>query len=125
MTLSSGRFATLGFGLCVTIGTAFAQATAPTLLGTHDAWETYKTVDGRGAVCYAVTKPQAKEPASAKRDTIYFLITTWPKQKILNEPSVVIGYPFKQGSTATIQVGSDKFEFFTKADGAWLQNAAD
>jgi len=125
MTLTLGRFAAAGFGLCIGITAAMAQATGPTLLGTHDAWETYKTNDGRGVVCYAVTQPQTKEPATARRDTVYFLLTTWPKQKISNEPSIVIGYPFKQGSTATVQVGSDKFEFFTKGDGAWHQGGAD
>lgn len=120
-----GRFALMAFGFCVGTGAAFAQPAGPTLLGTHDVWETYKTTDGRGLVCYAVTQPQTKEPATAKRDTVYFLITTWPKQNIVNEPSIVIGYPFKQGGKATVQVGSDKWEFFTKADGAWLQAAQD
>lgn len=125
MTLTLERFAAVGFGLCISIAGAVAQPAGPTLLGTHDAWESYKTADGRGTVCYAVTQPQTKEPAAAKRDTVYFLLTTWPKQKINNEPSIVIGYPFKQGSTATVQVGSDKFEFFTKGDGAWHQGGAD
>jgi hypothetical protein len=98
---------------------------APTLLGTFEAWEAYKNSDTRGAVCWAVTQPQTKEPAAAKRDPIYFLITSWPKQNISNEPSVVIGYQFKEASEATVQVGSDKFAFFTKADGAWLQSRQD
>lgn len=109
--------------LAVSFGAAAASAqTGPTLLGTFDAWEAYKTSDARGTVCWAVTQPQTKEPATAKRDPIYFLITTWPKQNIANEPSVVIGYQFKDASDATVQVGSDKFTFFTKGDGAWLQS---
>lgn len=120
MTVIFSRIAIATLGLCISIGAALAQP-GPTLLGTFDAWEAYKTTDTRGTVCWAVTQPQAKEPASAKRDPIYFLITTWPKASIANEPSVVIGYEFKQGAQATVQVGSDKFEFFTKADGGWLQ----
>jgi hypothetical protein len=115
-------------GLMAGVSAAFAQAAGPTLLGTSDAWEAYKTDDTtnkRGAVCYAVTQPQTKEPAAAKRDPIYFLITTWPKAKIDSEPSVVIGYQFKEGAEATVQVGSDKFTFFTRADGAWMQSNAD
>jgi hypothetical protein len=125
MTLTIGRIALAAFGLFVSIASALAQPAGPTLLGTHDTWETYKTTDTRGTVCYAVTQPQTKEPATAKRDTIYFLITSWPKPNIVNEPSIVIGYQFKQGGKATVQVGSDKFEFFTKADGAWLLLPAD
>ncbi|MCE9522866.1 MAG: invasion associated locus B family protein [Alphaproteobacteria bacterium] len=119
MTVIFSRIAIVAFGLCASVASAYAQA-GPTLLGTFDAWEAYKTTDGRGAVCWAVTQPQTKEPATAKRDPIYFLITTWPKANLVNEPSVVIGYEFKPGAEATVQVGSDKFGFFTKADGAWL-----
>ncbi len=124
MFLPLGRIALAVVATCLGAAAAFAQ-TGPTLLGTFDAWEAYKTSDARGTVCWAVTQPQTKEPATAKRDAIYFLITTWPKQGIANEPSVVIGYQFKDASEATVQVGSDKFNFFTKADGAWLQAKPD
>jgi Invasion associated locus B (IalB) protein len=123
MTVTFSRLAIVAFGFCASIASAFAQA-GPTLLGTFDVWEAYKTTDARGSVCWAVTQPQTKEPATAKRDPIYFLITSWPKANLVNEPSVVIGYEFKQGAEATVQVGSDKFNFFTKADGAWLQEKA-
>jgi hypothetical protein len=125
MTFSLGRIAaTTIISLFAGIAPAIAQS-GPTLLGTFDAWEAYKNTDARGTVCWAVTQPQTKEPATAKRDPIYFIITTWPKQNIANEPSIVIGYPFKDGGQATVEVGSDKFNFFTKADGAWLQSKPD
>lgn len=119
-----GRIAIATVGLCVGSVVALAQP-GPALLGTFDSWEAYKTNDGRGAVCYVVTQPQAKDPPTAKRDPIYFMITTWPKANIANEPSIVIGYQFKDASKATVQVGSDKFDFFTKADGAWMQGGAE
>ena len=108
-------------------GAALAQPTAgATLLGTFENWEAYKGTDGgRGSVCYAVSQPQTKDPATAKRDAIYFLITSWPGQKVNNEPSIIIGYAFKPGTEATVQVGSDKFQFFTKDDGAWLASRED
>ena len=117
-TFARTTLASAGFLACLAISSAQA---APTLLGTFDQWESYKNVDARGTVCWAVTQPQTKEPAGANRDPIYFIITTWPKQSIANEPSIVIGYPFKDGGQATVEVGSDKFAFFTRDDGAWLQ----
>ncbi|MBI1211444.1 MAG: hypothetical protein GC190_08275 [Alphaproteobacteria bacterium] len=96
------------------------------LLGTFDAWEAYKGSDnGRGSVCYVVSQPQSKEPKGVNRDPVYFLITSWPSQKVVNEPSIIIGYPFKERSEVTVQVGSDKFQFFTKDDGAWLASRDD
>jgi predicted porin len=124
MSLSFARVGLAAAAALAGLGVATAQQ-APTLLGTSDAWEAYKNNDGRGAVCWAVSQPQTKEPATAKRDPIYFLITTWPKASIANEPSVVIGYQFKEGANATVEVGTDKFQFFTKADGAWLQSKQD
>jgi hypothetical protein len=119
-------FSRIGFAIAALVAAlGSAQAAGPTLLGTFDDWEAYKNSDARGAVCWAISQPKTKEPVAAKRDQIYFLITTWPAQSIANEPSIVIGYPFKDGANATVQVGSDKFEFFTKADGAWLQSKTD
>jgi hypothetical protein len=114
-------------GFALACGAALAQPTpGATLLGNFENWEAYKGVDGaRGSVCYAVSQPQSKEPASAKRDPIWFLISTWPTQKVVNEPSIIIGYSFKEGTEATVQVGSDKFQFFTKDDGAWLMKRED
>lgn len=120
---SMGALAVVGLGLW--ISAASAQPAQPSLLGTFDDWEAYKTTDTRGAVCYAISAPKAKEPASAKRDPIYFLISTWPKATVTHEPSIIIGYQFKDASKATVQVGSDKFEFFTKGDGAWLPTGPD
>ena len=122
MSCLVSRSALAAIGFYGAMAVAVAQPAGPTLLGQSDAWEAYKNSDARGTVCWAVTQPQSKEPASAKRDPIYFLITTWPKQGIASEPSIVIGYQFKDASQATVQVGSDKFNFFTKADGAWLQD---
>lgn len=112
-------------GLCASVSLAMAQGAQPSLLGTFDDWEAYKTNDSRGSVCYAISAPKSKEPAAAKRDPIFFMITTWPKANIAHEPSVIIGYQFKDGSKATVQVGSDKFEFFTKGDGAWMPTGPD
>ena len=42
-----------------------------------------------------------------------------------NEISIVIGYPFKPGSEATVDIGSAKYAMYTQNDGAWIKNAAE
>jgi hypothetical protein len=68
-------------------------------------------------------------PKDAKRDSVFFLISTWPVRKVRNEPSVMPGYQYKAGIKTDVQVGSDKFSFFTKNEGgeggAWMQDAKD
>ena len=42
-----------------------------------------------------------------------------------NEISIVVGYPFKPGSEATVDIGPNKYAMYTQADGAWIKNAAE
>lgn len=101
----------------------------PALLGSFRDWFVYQTGKGANRLCYALSEPKEMDPKEAKRDPAFFLISTWPGRKVRNEPSVVPGYPFKDGATTDVQVGSDKFSFFTKNDGsaggAWMQDPKD
>jgi len=102
----------------------------PVLLGKFKDWSAYTTNTASfGKVCYALAQPASSEPRNVKRDEVYFLISDWPARKVKAEPEVVPGYPYKDDSKVTVQVGSDKFQLFTKNDGdsgaAWVQAAAD
>jgi hypothetical protein len=101
----------------------------PELLGTFRDWHVYQTGKGPNRLCYALSQPKDMTPKDAKRDSVFFLISTWPVRKVRNEPSVMAGYAYKDGGKAEIQVGSDKFNFFTKNDGgaggAWMEDAKD
>jgi hypothetical protein len=96
-------------------------ASAADLLGNFGAWDAYKSKEAQGTVCYVVAEPQAKEPAAAKRDPVFLVINTWPGKSVRQQPNIQIGYPFKDGSAAEVQVGSDKFTFFTQGENAWLR----
>jgi hypothetical protein len=122
---SLGRFALAVLGAVALATTAQAQATTPTPLGAFGDWEAFKATDARGTVCYVISAPKTKEPATARRGQIHFMVSTWPGASIANEPSIMIGYPFQDGSTATVEVGADSFAFFTKDDGAWLSTGPD
>ncbi len=102
----------------------------PKLLGTFTSWSAYTNGTGGNLTCYALAKPQSSEPAKAKRDPIFFLISDWPSRRTKGESQVIPGYQYKDGSTVTAQVGSDKFTFFTKTDStgagsAWVEKADD
>ncbi len=40
-----------------------------------------------------------------KRDEVFFLISSWPGKKVKDEPSIVPGYSYKEGSKVQLQVG--------------------
>jgi len=110
------------------VGAAAAAEQKPTLLGSFRDWYAYSTGTGANRLCYALSQPKETNPANVKRDDAFFLISTWPGRKVRNEPSVVPGYAYKDGAKAQVEVGSDKFDFFTKNDGstggAWMEDPA-
>jgi len=102
----------------------------PTLLGAFKDWSAYTTgTPSFGKVCYVLGQPKSSDPRSVKRDSVYFLISDWPARKVKAEPEVVPGYPYKDDSKVTVQVGSDKFQLFTRNDhdsgAAWVQATSD
>jgi invasion protein IalB len=52
-------------------------------------------------------------------------ISSRPADKVSNEMSIIIGYPFKPSSDATVAVGLTSFALYTQQDGAWIKNAAE
>ena len=108
---------------------AMAAEDKPELLGSFRDWHVYQTGKGPNRLCYALSQPKEMTPKDAKRDSVFFLISTWPVRKVRNEPSVMPGYQYKDGAKTDVQVGADKFSFFTKNDGAsggaWMQDAKD
>jgi hypothetical protein len=106
---------------------AMAAEQKPTLLGSFRDWHAYRVGTGAERLCYALSQPKETNPKDLKRESVFFLISTWPGRRIQNEPSVVPGYPYKDGGMAEVQVGSDKFSLFTKNDaqvgGAWMAEA--
>src|SRR5215472_8592400 len=75
------------------------------------------------------TAPQPQntktEPEGRKRDPSFFFVSTRPTEKVKNEVSVIIGYPFKTNSDATAEVGTAKFAMYTQDDGAWIKNVTE
>jgi invasion protein IalB len=96
-----------------------ALAQEVTLLEKFKDWSAYAAA-GSPKVCFAVAKPTNSNPKTVKRGPIFFYISQWPADKVVNEISVKMGYPFAEGAKVTVTVGSTKFELFTKDEGAFV-----
>ena len=107
--------------------TAAAGGGAPTLLGQFGDWGAYTANSGGRTLCYAIAKPssQATQPVGRPRDPAYVFIATRPTENVRNEVSIIVGYPFKPGFEATVDIGSAKYAMFTQNDGAWVKNPAE
>jgi len=99
---------------------ARADAQAVKLIGTFNDWRVYAHESGASRICFAASQPNATEPAGARRDSIYFYVSSWPKEGVKSEVSVKIGYPLRKGSAVTVTIGSTAFNLFTDDDKAFV-----
>jgi len=106
---------------------AVAGGVQPKLLGQYGDWGAYTASSGGKKICFALAKPASSEttPPNRPRNPSYMFISTRPADKVTNEVSIIIGYPFKLGSEATADVGSTDYALYTQQDGAWIKNATE
>ncbi len=102
-----------------------AAAEPATLLGVFGNWSAFSSGAGASLTCYALSTPRATRPATAKRSSIYLMISDWPGRKVKDEPQIIYGYQAKEGGQAGLGVGGDRFPFFVRNSGkegsSWLQ----
>ena len=69
---------------------ALAQATA---VGQHRDWGVYSYQSGNGKVCYAMSVPKEKQPASLDHGDIFFFVSrspvrTWLQNRSSSPPTI-------------------------------------
>lgn len=110
-------------------GAAWAAGAGPTLAGTFRDWFVYRAGAGAARVCYALAQPRESQPANVQRGEVFFLVSTWPGANKRNEPSIVPGYPYRDGTAVTVEIGGQRFNFDLVRNsgdegGAWMQEPA-
>jgi hypothetical protein len=115
----------------LSLGLVLPVAAEPAnLLGVFGNWSAFTSGTGSSLTCYAMSKPRATRPATAKRaKDVYLIVSDWPSRKVKAEPQIVYGYQAKEGAAAALGVGGEKFIFFIRNSGkdgsAWLQQLGD
>ncbi len=99
----------------------------PSLLGQYGEWGAYTANPNGHKVCFALAKPTASKsnPPNRPRDPRFVFVSNRPAEKVKEEVSIIIGYPFKASSEASVEIGAAKFGMYTQNDGAWIKNAAE
>jgi hypothetical protein len=99
-------------------------ATAPLeRLGTAGSWTAYVFKETSGKVCYLAGEPQKQEPAGGRHKHSVAMVTHRLGENVANVVSFVQGYPLKEGSNVSLDIGGAKFDLFTKDDSAWARTA--
>ncbi|ABR61895.1 hypothetical protein GOC91_07795 [Sinorhizobium medicae] len=102
-----------------------ASAQSPTRIQQFNAWGAYSYQAGNGKVCYVLSVPKEKSPASVDHGDIFFLVSQRPGQNISYEPQAMMGYQLQDNSKVNVVVDGRTFVMFTKGNSAWVENAAE
>jgi hypothetical protein len=96
-----------------------------TRLAEFGDWGAYATASGKARVCYALSQPKERQPASLQRDPGYIFVSFRPAENVKNEIAVMMGFPTKDGGAGEAVIGKSKFALVTKDRNAWVKNPAE
>lgn len=101
-----------------------AASAAPQEIGGGKNWTAYAYTEKGKKVCYMLAHPVKSEPSKLKRGRVDAMVTHRPAEKALSVVNFDVGYPFKEGSSAELDIDGKKFTLFTNRDAAWDADAA-
>ena len=117
------RVAVLAFALAgLAAGPAVAQE--PKQIGQFGDWTAFTSGDGENRFCYIASAPQDASLRDNRND-IAFLIWHRPSSGSFDVVQVDVGYTFKDGVEAEIQIGNQSWNLFTEGGTAWAFEDAD
>lgn len=118
--------ALLGACLAATLalpGDLRAQQAQATPLGTFGDWAVFASEDG-SKVCYAVSQPQRRTPENLNRSPGFLFVAFRPSESVSNEVSITVGFPTEQEQITTGVVDGASFNFITRGENVFVQDAA-
>jgi len=91
----------------------------------HESWSVFFRENPKE--CFTASAPTSwlarqsgRDVTSAtRRGEIHMYITNRPSAGIREEIAFTGGYPFRDGSTVSIEIGGETFELFTEGEWAW------
>jgi len=108
----------------VAVAQQAATAAAPNRIQQFQAWGAYSYKSGASTVCYVLSVPTAKQPASVDHGENFFIVSQRPGQNISYEPQAMMGYTVKENSKINVVIDNKTFVMFTKDKAGWVENAA-
>lgn len=102
---------------------AIAQETK--VVKAFGAWTLYSHTGTPGDICFITSQPRETKPAEVQRDRAYFYISSWGKDGIRSQVSVLLGYELEDQSTISIRIGNRRFKLLTKDGKGFVGDATD
>ena len=130
MILKSVKIMAVAVAITAILGieVASAQQDSRRHLGSYRDWDAFVYGTGANRTCHMISVPKSSTASkkNARRGDIYVMVSHRPEYGITGEINAVMGYPIRQGSSATIRIdGRKRIEFFTEGTGAWAYDPKD
>ncbi|MEM8987231.1 MAG: invasion associated locus B family protein [Pseudomonadota bacterium] len=103
---------------------AFAQS-APNVVATYRDWNVFTRKTGDDLVCFAVSEPKDKSPKNVSHGDVFMLVSTWKSGVAREQPSFMAGYNFRDRSTPSVRVGTDKWDMYVSDNEAFIEKTVD
>ena len=83
------------------------------MLGHYGEWAAYTAMPNGRKVCFALAKPTSSQTNAPgrSRDPAFVFISDRPAEKVKDEVSIIIGYPFKPSTEASVEIGTSNIGF--------------
>lgn len=111
-------------------GAAFAQDTSSNVVGTNTDWSVF--ADENPKECWSVAVPDesvfmrdGRIVADRTRDQPLLMVFYRPSAGASGQVAFTGGYPFKDGSTVTVEISGTEFAMFTEGEWAWPPTTSD
>jgi hypothetical protein len=99
-------------------GSLQAQEESTNRVSAETDWSVFVEEDPRQ--CWVVSQPTGTvntrdgSEVQVNRGDILMFVSFWPGQERMGEVSFTGGYPYPDGHIVTVEIGSDRFEFYTE-----------
>lgn len=118
-------------GLCALVATQAAQAqeSSTNIVNSKTDWSVF--VEDNPTECWSVSAPKETvntrdgRVVSATRGQILLMVFYRPSADASGQVAFTGGYPFKSGSTVTVNIGGTEYSLFTEGEWAWPATTAD
>ena len=97
------------------------SARADEVLGTFSDWTAHTYEQDGATMCSIYSKPVKDEGDYSRRGDIWGFVIHRPADDRIGEVSFAMGYPTRQGSAVTVEIGGQRFQLFTEGEGAFAR----
>ncbi|MFN7055794.1 invasion associated locus B family protein [Hyphomonas sp.] len=88
-------------------------------------WAVFTEQRGNDLVCYAATQATSRSPTSVNHGDVWYHVTSWRSGAARNQPSVKVGYNFREGSAPRLTIGRSSWTKFAAGSEAFAEDSDD